>query len=186
MQKIIFILCAIVCVYSASCQNNPKTSQAEEIVKEGAKNSNINVSKKQYVVNVPSGWQETDTSIQGLTAHIIFAPKDSSNFQSNLNIINENMQGSSFDDYKKAGLVKMQSFLPSFKELEQGDFETNSHVKAKWIHYSYTINGYNLESILYTIPIDGIAYMLTGASTVGNLDKYRNDFDAIAKSFHLK
>jgi hypothetical protein len=169
MQKIIFILCAIVCVYTMSCRNNP----------------NLNINKKQYVVNVPFGWQETDTSIQGVNIHFMFAPKDSSNFPSKMSIMNESMQGYSLDDLVKASLNHMQS-LSFYKELEQGDFETDSHVKAKWVHYLCTADGYNLKNVIYIIPIDGIIYELTGTSTVGNFDKYRKDFDAIAKSFHLK
>jgi hypothetical protein len=186
MKKIIFILSAIACIYTTACKNNPQPSQAEKILKEAAKNQSLNISRKEYVVNVPAGWREIDTSIQGIKAYIIYAPEDGSNVHSNLNIVNESMKDYSLDDYVKADLNTIQSSIPSYKELGQGDFETDSHVKAKWIHSSYIMNGFNLESIQYIIPIDGIAYALTGTSATRNFDKYKNDFDTIAKSFHLK
>ncbi|MDR0792465.1 MAG: DcrB-related protein [Chitinophagaceae bacterium] len=186
MKKVVFILNAIICICIVSCHRSPKPLQSEEIIKQAAESPNINVSHKQYVVNAPTGWRETDTSIQGVKVYFIFAPKDGSNIQSNLNIVNGNMQGYSLDDYVKATLSNMQQSLPSFKELGQGDFETDSHVKAKWIHYSESMNGIDFEHIVYTIPINGIAYGLTGTSAQGKLDKYKSDFDAIAKSFHLK
>ena len=185
MKKIIFILSAVVCICTVSCQNNSQSSQSAVLLKEAAKDTDLNVSHKEYVVNVPAGWRETDTSLHGVTAYMLFAPKNGNGLQSSVNIINGNMQGLSLEDYANANLTTLQS-LPSFKELGEGYFETDAHVKAKWLHYSATMNGYNLDGILYIIPIDGIAYDLTGACSLGSSDKYRKDFDAIAKSFHLK
>ena len=183
MKKIIFILSAITCVYTMSCQNNPKSPA--EFLEAAAKKPNLNVSHKEYVVNVPAGWRRFDTSMQGLIVQIIDAPKDGNNIQSDMVIINEDMRDYSFENFVKNSLNSLSS-LPSFKELEQGYFETDAHVKGKWLHYSYTMNGYDLEGVVYIISIDGIAYEITGTSPSGSLDKYKNDFDAMAKSFHLK
>ena len=184
MKKIIFILSAAACIYATSCRNNPKS--AAEALEAAAKNPNINVSHKEYAVNVPAGWREIDTTIVGVIFHVISAPEDSSDFRVNMAILNSNMRGLSLEDFAKINWSNLQSSTPAFKELGQGDFETDAHVKAKWIQYSNTRDGYNFEHITYIIPIDGIAYILAGVCPLGSLDKYRKDFDAIAKSFHLK
>ena len=170
-----------------SCKTETKTKDKspDEILNEVSKLKTINVGNDNYIVNIPTDWTTKDTTLNGVSFYFLLAPKTDNDFNTNMNILNESMQGESFDDYKKKSIETMKKQMPSLKFLDNGDIEA-SNINGSWLHYKMEQSGLKIEIISYTFPKDGIAYIITATTKEGELDKYRNTFDAVAKSFRFK
>lgn len=193
MNKIFFLGATAVLLFATSCKtdnkklnkDDAKPMTNEEILEKASTSKNINVGDKVYLVDIPNGWTTKDTSINNLKFYFLVAPTSDADFRTNINIINESMQGISFDEYKKKTIESMKHYMPNVEILESGDMKA-SDLAGSWFHYNLTQSGIKLGIINYTFPKDGIAYIITATTKAENLDKYRITFDAVAKSFHLK
>ena len=167
-----------------SCKNKPAT--ADELLEKASKAPGLNAGTGTFTVTAPEGWEKKDTVMNGITFLFIKSPVSSAmkGIRPSMNVVTENMGGVSFDEYVKRNQSTMNQYFDQYKELDNGSIEANG-MKGKWMRYSHAQNGYTLDNMVYMFPKNGIAYVLTGATMQGDMDKYKNTYDAIAKSLQV-
>jgi hypothetical protein len=187
MKKVLFLIAAVFLFIATSCNNEPrKPKSTDEILEMASKAPGINAGKQSYTLSIPKGWTEKDTVISNVKFHFIFPPAEESITGANINILNESMSGLSLDRYMKTSVSNMQSMMPGFKLLEQGDFTSTTGEKITWIHYLMKRGNIDLEGILYFLPHNDIAYLMTGIALKDKMDQYRGIFDRVAGSIKFK
>ena len=66
--------------------------------------------------------------------------------------------------------------------LDKGSLDVSA-ISARWFRYTKQQNGMTRDMIIYTIPLNGFAYMITcGTNLRVYMGKYRASFDEIARS----
>ncbi len=167
-----------------SCKNKPAT--AGELLEKASKAPGLNAGAGKFSVTAPDGWEKKDTVMNGITFLFVWSPVSSATqaFRPNMNVVTENMGGISFDEYVKRNQSTMGQYFEQYKEVDNGNIETNG-MQGKWMRYSHVQNGYTLDNMVYMFPKNGIAYVLTGATIQGDMDKYRDKYEAIAKSLQV-
>ncbi len=181
--KAILFLCLLLTAV-ISCKNKPAT--ANELLEQASKAPGLNAGTGTFTVTAPEGWEKKDTVMNGITFLFIKSPVSSATqvIRPSMNILTENMGGVSFDEYVKRNQSTMKQYFDQYKELDNGNIEAN-RMQGKWLRYSHAQNGYTLDNMVYMFPKNGIAYVLTGATMQGDMDKYKNTYDAIAKSLQV-
>jgi len=144
----------------------------------------MNAGASKFNIEAPGGWEKLDTSINGVKFTFLLAPVGSSGFRANMNVISQSMEGSSLDAYFDKNITSMDQYLQNFTAGKKGDKVING-LPAKWIFYSHTQNNHVLDGMFYMIAKDGIAYVITFASTKGQVSKYQGAIDAAINSFRV-
>lgn len=186
MKKAVLLIVPMMLLLAISCRNEikkPKTS--DEIMEIASKAPGLNTGTENYTISIPDGWTTKDTIIKNIKFHFIFPPAVTDKFRVNVNIINEDMAGLTTEAYVQATIKNMTSLMPQFTLKEQGQFQVTD-AKGAFISYAGQQNNVELEGILYIIPHNGIAYLITGMAESGNMNKYKATFDKIAQSFKFK
>lgn len=169
----------------ASCQNqNKKDVSANELLKAAAKEPGANAGASKFSINAPAGWQKTDTSINGIKFTFLMAPTTDKNFRANINILSQSMNNVPADSYFDKNISTMGQYMEKFSAGPKGEKQING-LEAKWIQYSHTQGGYDLDGVLYIIPKDGVAYIVTFTVPKGSLNKYQAPFDEALNSFRV-
>ena len=182
MKKVIFPIVSLLC-FIISCQQ-PKKQTQDELIKTASQSKTINVGKNNYAFIVPSGWKSLDTIKSGVHLHQLTSPKNEEGDMACFNIINESMSGHSFDEYFSKAIADLNTTMPDLNIIDEGEIDSMG-LKKHWMHYTATLNGNKWELVVYIIPKNGVAYVLTGGSKPGTFKRYRSSFDKIAKSFHF-
>ncbi len=177
----------IVCLLTAglhSCKNN-KPATTDEILEKASKAPGLNAGTGTFTVSTPGGWEQKDTVMNGIKFLFMYSPQVAGQmFRPNMNVVTESMGNSSFDEYVKKNNDMMGQYFQQYKELGNGDVETNG-MKGKWMRYSHVQNGYTLDNIVYMFSKNGIAYVLTGTTLDGDMNKYKDKYETIAKSLQV-
>lgn len=185
MKKAVLLIAPLMILLAISCKNEPeKPKTTEELLDIASKAPGINAGTENYTISLPDQWTSKDTVINDIKFHFIFPPAEEGAFRVNVNIINEAMSGLSLEQYKQATIKNMTSLMQDFNLKEQGNFSTSDE-KGAFMRYTIRQNNMDLEGILYIIPHNGIAYLMTGMAA-NDLDKYKATFDKIAQSFKFK
>jgi hypothetical protein len=169
----------------ASCQNNTrKSSSPEEILKEAAKDPGANAGVSKFTIDAPAGWQKIDTSINGIKFTFLMAPAMERSFRANINVISQSMNNMSMESYFDTNVATMGQYMEKFSVGPKGEKKING-LPAKWVQYSHTQNGYDLDGLFCMIPKNGIAYIITFTVPKGSLNKYQGPFDEALNSFRV-
>lgn len=184
-MKNVFVLLAAGLLVMGACKN-PFSKQASpaDLLSAAAKNPNINAGNGKFTIHEPDGWQKWDTTLSGVKATVLISPGNSQGFRPNLNVVSESMKDSSLDDYFNQNLANMSKFLPSFTAGEQGKKEVNG-MPARWLRYHQSQNGTDVEDLMYIIPKNGVAYIITGTALKGQMQEYQPQFEAIIGTFQV-
>lgn len=169
----------------AACQNNPKTPKtADEVLKEVSKIPGMNAGVGKFNITVPEGWQRLDTSLNGVDATFLFAPLAKDGFRTNINVVSEFMHGTSLDEYYKKNVGMMAQYMQDFAEGATSEKEINGS-KVKFLEYSHSQNGLNMDVIMALIPKNGVAYVITVTAPKGKRADFRKQFDDVVNSFSV-
>jgi len=145
----------------------------------------MNAGTGNFDIQTPSGWQRIDTTINGIKATLLMAPLVAgSSVQTNINVVSESMNDASLDSYFDLNISNMSKFMQNFSAAGKGEKDVNG-TRSKWIQYSQSPNGLNLDAICYIIPSNGIAYVITCTTAKGRLDQYRSRIDEVLGSFRV-
>lgn len=178
-------LCMIVAtLFFASCNNGKKQYTVKELLDKASQNPNLNAGAGNYSIDAPAGWRKSDTSINTIHVTFIFGPSDDNGFRENMNVVSESMQGLSVDDYFDRTAASMGNYLQNFSVGSKGEKNIDG-IHGKWMQYVQRINGFDLDAILYIIPSNGVAYLITCSALKGRLDSYKAKFDQAVQTFHI-
>jgi hypothetical protein len=169
----------------AACQNSPKTPKtANEVLEEVGKNPGMNAGTGKFDVTVPEGWHRLDTSLNGVNATFLFAPSANNGFRTNINVVSESMHGTSLDEYFKKNVSMMSQYMQKFTEGAKTEKDING-TKVKFLEYSHSQNGLDMDVTMALIPKNGVAYVITVTAPKGERAKYEQQFEAVVKSFSV-
>jgi hypothetical protein len=178
LPLLLFVLAA------SACNNTPKKpATPDEVLEQVGKNPSMNAGTGKFSVTVPEGWQRLDTSMNGVNATFMFAPKVD-NFRPNINIVSESMNGADMETYFVKNVNMMSQYMQNFKEISKKDKDING-VKGKVLEYTHSQNGVDMDVTMALIPHDGIAYVITVTTPKGKRADYQKEFDAVVKSFRV-
>jgi hypothetical protein len=169
----------------AACQNKPKTPKtADEVLEQVAKNPGMNAGTGKFNVTVPEGWQRLDTSLNGVNATFLFAPAVNNGFRPNINVVSESMKGTSLEEYYKKNVSMMAQYMQNFTEGATTEKDINGN-KVKFLEYSHSQNGLDMDVIMALIPKNGVAYVITITTPKGKRADYQQQFEEVVKSFSV-
>jgi len=177
------ILLAAGLIALAACKSpSSKPTAPADLLAQAGKSPNVNAGSGKFTIQAPEGWQKWDTSLSGVRATVVIAPGNGPGFRPNINVVSESMNNHSLDDYFDQNVVNMGKYLPAFTAGEQGKKEING-MPARWLRYRQSQNGTDLEDLMYVIPKNGIAYIITGTALKGQMQEYQPQFEAIIGTF---
>lgn len=169
----------------AACQNKPKTPKtADEVLNEVGKVPGMNAGVGKFNVAVPEGWQRLDTALNGVNATFLFSPLVKDGFRANINVVSESMHGTSLDEYYKKNVGMMAQYMQNFTEGATSEKEING-TKVKFLEYSHSQDGRDMDVIMALIPKNGVAYVITVTAPKGKRADFRKQFDEVVSSFSV-
>ena len=184
MKKLLLPVLPLLLLLSVfSCKD--ESAKPPVSLKELAQSGSINVSQRDYTVQIPDGWTQADTLVQGVKVRLIMSPPVAGLPEASINILNEDMQGQDLNAYRKLSMSNVQKSMPGSELRDQGEFDAGG-VKGTWFRYLIIQPGAKVSVINYTIAGDGIAYIITAGCDHALMDKYRSMFNHIAESFRFK
>jgi hypothetical protein len=182
MKNLRFHMFAVLLLLGAAC-NNKKHYTTEELLQKG-QGPNMNAGTGKFSIGTPIAWQRMDTVLSGIHVTFLLGPSRNNEFRPNFNIVSESMQGLSLDSYFDKSIEPMSKYLENFSAGPKGEKDIDG-IHAKWQQYSHHQNGYDIDVLVYFIPKDGIAYLITCSVPKGQLEQYQAKFDEALRSFHV-
>jgi hypothetical protein len=142
----------------------------------------VRVDTDKFSIALPKGWRHFVQESQGYKIFFLMSPPVD-NFSPNLNILTEDAQGASLDEYmkqsdesmKKGGMIKDGS----------GDFEVNGII-GKYSTSVFNYQGRDIALKTYAFIKNGLAYVVTGSCLTTQKDSFRPVFDKTVKTFRIK
>lgn len=183
-----FLGCAVLClaVALAGCGDKGKSGEKPGDVSAKSKfklpdNYSWHYSKaKNISVAYPKNWEPKDNA-DGV---MVFSPLEGEGdkFAENVNVVVGSSGGLSLQSYYDLNMKGLKGTFKDYKEVSTSEIEIDG-VKAKRALVSYELEGIKVDASFYVLTKGqkGIAIVATGL--FGQLDKYIEDFDNIAKSF---
>jgi hypothetical protein len=181
MNKISYTSILLLIVFIA-CKNNPNSKEA---IREKLLDApNMNAGKENYTIDAPEGWTTEYKTYNGVNYYILNAPKTKDDPNTCMNVVTEDMHNLSLDVYLQKTIESLMRIIPSVSILEQGDLEANG-IKGGWYSYTMEVEGVTSSVVAYIIPKNGIAYIISAGTQVKDAARYRNLFDATAKTLKV-
>ena len=136
-----------------------------------------------YLIEVPNEWTIRDTTMpDGMKVRFLLPPQSLKTDYPAGNVLIASMEGRNIEDFTTRNMNYLKSNMPGITILERGNIDSTLY-NGQWFTYTKEQNGIVIDMINYIIPLKGFAYMITCGSNKGSIDKYRQTFDNIAKSF---
>jgi hypothetical protein len=155
-----------------------------ELLRKADSTPGINMGAGNFDIRTPAGWQRTDTLMGNIKAVMLSTPSPSIRFRTNINVVSESMHGLTLDQYEQLTINNMAKYIQQFALVGQGQ-RTIGDLHARWLHYSQSPEGLDLENICYIIPDKGVAYIITCSALKGHLLQSRGAFEQAVSSFRL-
>lgn len=144
----------------------------------------INAGNGKFTIKTPPGWKRVDTLLGTIRAVIMDTSSIHPTFRTNINIVSDSLRGLSEDKYLDATLRNMTVYVPQFKLVGKGERQIAGR-SARWIHYSQSRGGTDIENICYIIADKGVAYIVTCSALKGQLIKNYQAFERTVRSFTI-
>jgi hypothetical protein len=155
-----------------------------ELLRKADSTPGINEGAGNFDIRTPAGWQRTDTVMGAIKAVLLSTPSPSVRFRTNVNVVSESMHGLTLDQYEQLTINNMAKYIQQFALIGQGE-RTIGDCHARWLHYSQSPGGLDLENICYIIPDKGISYIITCSALKGHLLQSRAAFEQAVTSFRI-
>ncbi|SHM50827.1 hypothetical protein SAMN05444266_108315 [Chitinophaga jiangningensis] len=182
-MKIIIPLCLLLTLLA--CNNKSVYRKAaDEIVEQIPANHHLNVGNRRYNIYVPAGWTTNTRTEYGIDYYFLLAPKTAADPNTNINVITEDMQHYTLEEYMQKTIQAVMKAIPSAVILDQGLIETDS-LKGAWYKYNMEPRGIKATLVSYVFPKDNIAYIITAGTQTKDAGRYRPLFDSVATSFRF-
>ena len=155
-----------------------------ELLRKADSTPGINMGAGNFDIRTPAGWQRTDTLMGNIKAVMLSTPSPSIRFRTNINVVSESMHGLTLDQYEQLTINNMAKYIQRFALVGQGQ-RAIGDLHARWLHYSQSPEGLDLENICYIIPDKGVAYIITCSALKGHLLQSRGAFEQAISSIRL-
>ena len=155
-----------------------------ELLRKADSTPGINEGAANFDIRTPVGWQRTDTLMGKIKAVLLSTPSPSIRFRTNINVVTESMHGLTLDQYEQLTINNMAKYIQQFALVGQGE-RTIGDMHSRWLHYSQSPEGLDLENICYIIPDKGVAYIITCSALKGHLLQSRGAFEQAITSFRI-
>ena len=185
MKNLSFLLLAGLLTMTACQSNGKKKPSAEELMEKASKNPGANAGSSKFEISAPAGWEKKDTLMNGIQITYMLSPMAEGNFRANINIVTQSMGDKTPDSYFDLNLSQMGKYLQNYSAGKNGEKQING-LPAKWMTYSHTMTGNDIEVLAYIVPKDGIAYIISCSAPKGTLNKYQASFDESVGSFKVQ
>jgi len=155
-----------------------------ELLRKADSTPGINAGAGNFDIKTPAGWQRTDTLMGNIKAIMLSTPSPSIRFRTNVSVVSQSMNGLTLDQFEQLTLNNMAKYIQHFGLIGQGERAIGT-VHARWLHYSQSPDGLDLENILYIITDKGVAYLITCSALKGHLLQNHAAFEQAITSFRL-
>jgi hypothetical protein len=155
-----------------------------ELLRKADSTPGINEGAGNFDIRTPGGWQRTDTLIGSIKTIMLSTPSPSIRFRTTISIVSESMHGLTLDQYEQLTINNMAKYIQQFALVGQGE-RTIGDLHSRWLHYSQSPEGLDLENICYIIPHKGVAYIITCSALKGHLLQNHSAFEQAVTSFRL-
>jgi hypothetical protein len=182
-MKLFRLATITVLLLSVSC-NIKKQYTPQELLQKAGKDPSMNAGKGKFNIDPPAGWQRMDTVMNGVAVTFLLGPVVPTEFRLNMNVVSESMQGNPLDTYFDKMSAPMSKYMQNFSAGSIGEKDIDG-IHAKWMQYSHKQSGLDIAGLVYVIPKDGIAYVISCTAPKGQLEKYQAKFDEGIRSFHI-
>lgn len=183
-MKIIYKLLMISLVF-AGCDTRSKYKKAaDEIAAKIPTTSGLNAGDQNYKLYVPEGWTTDHKTAYGINYYFLNAPKTADDPNTNVNVVTENMQNLSLEDYDKATIKYVRKAIPSAGDFKEGSISAHG-LGGLWYSYKMDMQGVKASLVSYVFPRNGIAYIITAGTQTKDEDRYRSLFDSVARSLEF-
>lgn len=139
--------------------------------------------EKGFSITFPKTWNIKE-NLKG-AAVMGFSPKENENdtFLENVNVV---ASQANLDEYDAEKYFQVNygplSELDSFKELERGEVVLERK-KAIWIIFTHRTGNFDTKAVQYYLVRGSRGYVITGTGLSTTFDKYKPQFEQIARSF---
>ncbi len=183
-MKITRILILIITL--SACNNESKYRKAaDDIAKNVPEPTNMNVGKEKYTLDIPAGWTTKNQTAYGIEYYFLLAPKTKDDPNTNINVVSEDMQNLSLDEYTEKAIQSIKKSIPSAMILQHGDIIAND-LKGIWYSYTMQPQGIDVTLVGYIFPKNGVAYIISAGTQTKDAARYRSTFDLVAKSLKFE
>ncbi len=139
--------------------------------------------EKRFSITFPKTWNIKE-NVKG-AAVMGFSPKEneSDTFFENVNVVasQANLDGYDAQKYFQVNYGPLAE-LEGFKELERGEI-TLEGKKAIWIIFTHHTSSLDAKALQYYLVRGTRGYVITGTGLSTSFDKYKPQFEQIARSF---
>lgn len=185
MRNLSFLLLAGILTMTACQSNDKKKPSTKELMEKASTNPGANAGSSKFDISAPAGWEKKDTLMNGIQITYMLSPTTEGNFRANINIVTQSMGDRTPDSYFDLNLSQMAQYLQNYSAGKNGEKQING-LPAKWMTYSHTMTGNDIEVLAYIVPKDGIAYIISCSAPKGTLSKYQASFDESVGSFKVQ
>jgi hypothetical protein len=155
-----------------------------ELLRKADSTPGNNAGADNFDIKTPTGWQRKDTLIGTIKTIMLSTPSPSIKFRTTVSVVSGSMNGLTLDQYEQLSLNNMAKYIDHFALMGQGE-RTIGDCHARWLHYSQSPDGLDLENILYIITDKGVAYLITCSALKGHLLQNHAAFEQAITSFRL-
>jgi hypothetical protein len=155
-----------------------------ELLRKADSTPGNNAGAGNFDIKTPTGWQRKDTLIGTIKTIMLSTPSPSIKFRTTVSVVSGSMNGLTLDQYEQLSLNNMAKYIDHFALMGQGE-RTIGDSHARWLHYSQSPDGLDLENILYIITDKGVAYLITCSALKGHLLQNHAAFEQAITSFRL-
>jgi hypothetical protein len=156
-----------------------------ELLRKADSTPGNNAGAGNFDIKTPTGWQRKDTLIGTIKTIMMSTPSPSIKFRTTVSVVSGSMNGLTLDQYEQLALNNMAKYIDHFRLMGQGE-RTIGDLHARWLHYSQSPDGLDLENILYIITDKGVAYIITCSALKGHLLQNHAAFEQAITSFRIR
>ncbi len=155
-----------------------------ELLRKADSTPGNNAGAGNFDIKTPAGWHRTDTLMGTIRAVMLSTPSPSIRFRTNVSVVSQSMNGLTLDQYEQLTINNMARYIHQFALIGQGD-RTIGDLHTRWLHYSQSPEGLDLENICYIIPDKGVSYIITCSALKGHMLQSRGAFEQAITSFRI-
>jgi hypothetical protein len=156
-----------------------------ELLRKADSTPGNNAGAGNFDIKTPAGWQRTDTLIGTIKTIMLWTSSPSIRFRTTVSAVSGSMNGLTLDQYEQLALNNMAKYIGHFALIGQGE-RTIGDLHARWLHYSQSPDGLDVENICYIIADKGVAYIITCSALKGHLLQNHTAFEQAITSFRLR
>ena len=187
---IYFFLCLVLATFPFVYSIYSQETKTEEDILSTEKKAHPEVEtyvnkEKKYVIQYPSSWQ-TRPKTENFDLILVAPPIGAeTHVSATMNMLSEFVGPSlTLDQFFDENIPNITTELKEAK-VEATGAQIINGAPLKWALYTHTMNNLKLRVLQYFIIANETAYLITFSSIADDFNFYKNQFEAIAQSFHL-